>query len=125
MTLTTVIRGPGSGSFDPNTRLTVHRAKEEINPFPRREEIELFFSFFFQHLFLHFCFPLHVGSYFPGGSDDKESACNAGDLSLIPGWEDPLKKEMATYSSVLAWRIPWTEEPGRLQSTGSPRVRFH
>ena len=39
------------------------------------------------------------------------------------GWEDPLEKEMATHSSTLAWRIPWTEEPGRLQSTGSQRVR--
>ena len=39
------------------------------------------------------------------------------------GWEDPLKKEMATHSSILAWRIPWTEEPGGLQSTGSQRVR--
>ena len=38
------------------------------------------------------------------------------------GWEDPLEKEMATHSSILAWRIPWTEEPGRLQSTGSQRV---
>ena len=38
------------------------------------------------------------------------------------GWEDPLEKEMATLSSILAWRIPWTEEPGRLQSTGSQRV---
>ena len=36
------------------------------------------------------------------------------------GWEDPLEKEMATHSSILAWRIPWTEEPGRLQSTGCP-----
>ena len=36
------------------------------------------------------------------------------------GWEDPLEKEMATHSSILAWRIPWREEPGRLQSTGSP-----
>ena len=35
------------------------------------------------------------------------------------GWEDPLEKEMATYSSTLAWKIPWTEEPGRLQSMGS------
>ena len=35
------------------------------------------------------------------------------------GWEDPLEKEMATHSSILAWRIPWTEEPGRLQSMGS------
>ena len=37
-------------------------------------------------------------------------------------WEDPLEKEMATHSSTLAWKIPWTEEPGRLQSTGSQRV---
>ena len=38
------------------------------------------------------------------------------------GWEDPLEKEMATQSSILAWKIPWTEEPGRLQSMGSQRV---
>ena len=38
------------------------------------------------------------------------------------GWEDPLEKEMATHSRTLAWRIPWTEEPGRLQSMGSQRV---
>ena len=38
------------------------------------------------------------------------------------GQEDPLEKEMATHSSILAWRIPWTEEPGRLQSLGSQRV---
>ena len=37
------------------------------------------------------------------------------------GWEDPLEKEMATYSSILAWRIPWTEEPGGLQSMGSKK----
>ena len=36
----------------------------------------------------------------------------------FPGWEDPLEKEMATLSSILAWRIPWTEEPGGLQSMG-------
>ena len=56
----------------------------------------------------------------------KESACNAGDigdLGLIPGSKDPMEKAMATYSSILAWRIPWTEEPGRLQSMGSQRVR--
>ena len=40
-----------------------------------------------------------------------------------PGWEDTLEKEMATHSSILAWRIPWTEEPSGLQSTGSQRVR--
>ena len=53
------------------------------------------------------CFSL--GS-FSGGSDGKESACNTGDLSLIPGRENPLEKEMATHISILAWRIPWTEE---------------
>ena len=40
------------------------------------------------------------------------------------GWEDPLKKGMATHSSILAWRIPWTEQPGGLQSMGSQRVRL-
>ena len=38
------------------------------------------------------------------------------------GWKDPLKKGMATHSSILAWKIPWMEEPGRLQSMGSQRV---
>ena len=100
--------------------------------------------------------------FFPGSSAGKESACDTGDPSSIPGsgkspgegigyplqyswaslvaqlvknppamsetWvrslgpEDPLEKEMATHSSILAWRIPWTEEPGGLQSTGSERV---
>ena len=40
------------------------------------------------------------------------------------GWEDLLEKDMAIHSSILAWRIPWTEEPGGLQSTGSQRVRY-
>ena len=39
------------------------------------------------------------------------------------GWEDPLEKRMATHSSILTWRIPWTKEPGGLQSMGSQRVR--
>ena len=56
---------------------------------------------------------------FPRSSAGKESACNAGDPSSIPGQEDPLEEEMATHSSVLAWRIPWTE---RLQSMESQRV---
>ena len=53
---------------------------------------------------------------FPGGSEGKESAFNEGDLGLILGLEDPLEKGMATHSSILAWRILWTEEPGGLQS---------
>ena len=38
------------------------------------------------------------------------------------GWEEPLEKRMATHSSIFAWRLPWTEESGRLQFMGSPRV---
>ena len=40
------------------------------------------------------------------------------------GWQDPLEKEMATHSSILAWKIPWTEKRDRLQSMGSQRVRY-
>ena len=50
----------------------------------------------------------------PGGSDSKESACNAGDLGLIYELEDPPGKEMATHSRILVWRITCTEEPGGL-----------
>ena len=63
-----------------------------------------------------------LGRGFPGGSEVKASACNAGDLGSIPGSGRSLEKEMATHSSILAWRIPWTEEPGELQSMGSQRV---
>ena len=49
--------------------------------------------------------PVFLG--FPGGSVGKESACNAGDLGLIPGLEDPLEKGKATHSSILALRISW------------------
>ena len=55
---------------------------------------------------------------FPSGSDGKESACNAETQVQSQGWEDPLEKEMATHSSILAWEIPWTEEPDGLQSPG-------
>ena len=56
----------------------------------------------------------------PSGSDSKESACNAGEPRAGSlGWEDPLEKERATHSSVLIWRVPWTEEPGGLRSMGS------
>ena len=61
-------------------------------------------------------------SNFPGGSEGKASAYNVGDPGLILGWEDSLEKEMATHSSTLAWRIPWMEDPVRLQSMGSHRV---
>ena len=57
-----------------------------------------------------------------GSSDSKTSAYNVEDLGSIPGWEDILEKEMATHSSILAWKISWTEDPGRLQSMGLQRV---
>ena len=55
---------------------------------------------------------------FPCSSVSKKSACSAGD----PGWEDPWEKRMATNSSILAWKIKWTEEPGGLQFKGLQRV---
>ena len=113
---------------------------------------------------IYVCVHTHTHTHnFPGSSDGKESSCNAGDLSWIPGlgrspgkgigyrlqyswassvtqrvknlhavweswvrslgWEDPLEKGKATPSSILAWRIQWAEEPGRLQSMGLQRVR--
>ena len=59
---------------------------------------------------------------FPGGSDGKASAHNRETRVRLLGREDPLEKEMAAHSSILVWKIPWTEEPGRLRSTGSQRV---
>ena len=59
----------------------------------------------------------------PGGSDGKESACNEVDLVQSLCWEDPLEKEVAIHSSILAWRIPWTEEPGGPQSVGLQKTR--
>ena len=59
---------------------------------------------------------------FPGGSDGKASAAIRETWVRFLGWEDPLEKEMAIHSSTLAWKIPWTEEPGRLQSMGSQRA---
>ena len=55
---------------------------------------------------------------FPGGSDGKESVCNAGDSGSVPGLLRSLGEGNATHSIILAWRIPWTAEPGRLPSIG-------
>ena len=55
---------------------------------------------------------------FPGGSDGKESACNAGDLGSILAQEDPQEKGIATHSRIFAWRIAWTEESDGLHSMG-------
>ena len=63
-------------------------------------------------------------SALPQWLSGKESTCNAGatgDEGSSLGWEDPLEEGVATHSSTVAWRIPWTEEPGGLQSIGLQR----
>ena len=69
-------------------------------------------------LIQHFCY---LG--FPGSSDSKESAWNEGDLGSTPDGENPLEEGMLTDSNILVWRIPWTEEPRRLESVELQRVR--
>ena len=59
---------------------------------------------------------------FPGGSDGKRICVQCRKPRFSPGGEDPPEKGMATHASILAWRIPWTEEPGGLQPTGLQRV---
>ena len=59
---------------------------------------------------------------FPGGSDGKESTCMQETQVQSLGREDPLEKGMTTHSSILVWRIPWTEEPVRLQSMRLQKV---
>ena len=59
---------------------------------------------------------------FPGGSEVKNLPAMRETWVQSLGWEDPIEKRMATHSSVLAWRIPWTEEPGELQSMELQRV---
>ena len=66
--------------------------------------------------------PPGVQGGFPAGSDGKETAMQETQVRSL-GQEDPLEEEMATHSSILAWEIPWTEEPGRLQPMGAERVR--
>ena len=70
-----------------------------------------------------YCLQILNQELIPGGSDGKESACNAGDPGSISGQEDPLEKGMATHSHILPWRIPLAEEPCGLKSMGSQRVR--
>ena len=65
---------------------------------------------------------IHTWLGFPGDSVDKESAFNAGDAGSVPGLGRFSGEGMATHSSVLARRIPWTEEPDGLQFTGLQRV---
>ena len=61
----------------------------------------------------------------PGGSDGKASVCMQETQVQFLVWDDPLEKEMAAHSSILAWKIPWTAEPGRLLSMGSQKVEHN
>ena len=74
------------------------------------------------HLNTYVCVCVCVCVYgFLGGTSGKEPACQhrrLRDTVLVPEWDDPLEKGMAIHSSILAWRILWTKEPGELQSTG-------
>ena len=65
---------------------------------------------------------------FPGGSVVENLPANSGDIGdvvLSLDKDDPLEEEMTTHSNILAWRIPWIEEPGRTQSVGSQRIRHN
>ena len=107
----------GGGCFIPpveRLRAICHNSKAAAGPslWPSKESVMILYLVQASHQ-----------RGFPGGSEGKESSCNAGDLGLIPGWEDALENRMSTHSSILTWEIPWTEEPGGLQSMGSQRVK--
>ena len=83
--------------------------------FPSMLLVVIFMYFLFLDVYTCICVCImHQNQGFPGGSDTEDSACSAGDLSSIPGSRRSLEKGMATPSSILAWRIPWTEEPSML-----------
>ena len=84
--------------------------------FPFTEIIELRFGVYHPSRPFLWVSPLYG---LPRWLRGKESACQVGDMGLIPGSGRSLEKEMATYSSILVWEIPWTEEPGGLQSMGT------
>ena len=97
-------------------------------------DIFLIFQVSFQAIFIsrrsgwiYLLYKSNFAKYdFTSGSSGKESTCNAGGRGIRVqslGWEDTLEEEMATHSSFLVWKIPWTEEPGGLQSIESQRVR--
>ena len=76
--------------------------------------------YLFLHSFSHLVFVKQ-----PGGSDGKESAWNAIDPGSIPGSGRSLEKEMAPHFNILAWRSPWTEEPGGLEPMGLQGARHN
>ena len=69
-------------------------------------------------------YELHIGKYHLVAQTVKSLLAMQETRVRSLSWEDPLEKEMALHSSTLAWKIPWMEEPGGLQSMGSPRVKY-
>ena len=103
---------PGAGHGEAGRFVNVPGAGREAGS---RASDTLIFFFFFR------VFNPSVG--FPVGTVVKNPPANAGDTVGFLGQEDPLEEGTAIHSGILAWRIPWTEEPGGLQSLGSQRVR--
>ena len=124
----------GSNPGLPHCRQMLYRLSHQGSPHLTVNHIHVFSSLYLctSVLYMYMYNHKHVISFlyffvflglFPGGSGSKESVCNAGYLVWLLGQEDPLEKGMATHSSILSWRIPWTQDPGGLQSMGSQRVR--
>ena len=99
------------------TEVTKHKYK----PLLKIKNIrKLFTCIFFSIIYV---LEIYISMGFPGSSVVKDTSANARDVSSIPGSEDALEEEIATHSSILAWKISWTEKPGRLPSLGLQRVR--
>ena len=103
---------------------TMHNFERWVNSFIKIITIIYFFSVTVYSLREMLCLQKWVYLRdFPGGSVGKESACSAGDLGLVTRLGSTWGERMATHSNILAWEIPFTEKPGRLQCIGSYRVR--
>ena len=93
---------------------------QKVNVVRKRRDKQKSLLFFSTGTMKSLLFSLIMG--FPGGSEVRNSPANEGEVGVIPGSGESLEEGMATHSSILAWRLPWTEEPGGLQSMGSQRV---
>ena len=113
----------GCKGSDTTERLSIHSSMVPgIDPKADKKTVGLNQNLYLGYIHLPTHHPRFSGwASVPGSSDDKEYACNAVDPGSILGREDPLKKGMASHSIILAWRIPWTEEPSGLQSMGSQK----
>ena len=130
----TTCHGPQKGSFTPHhclhTSCRVQPAPAAANFETAEPAPESLLFFFFPTLFKYGwqIKSVYLRYRLPQWLRGKESTCNAratGDVGSSLGQEDPLEEGMATHSSILAWKIPWTKEPGGLQSIGSQWLSTH